>query len=283
MKKYAMSSFSDSILRPERPARNTVVLPGAPWLWAVLGVFAGSLVALFLLAPAYWLTAAISDLSDQRLVFSDAQGSVWNGSAALTFQGGAGSRDRAPLPGRLHWDMHWSWTTLHLGLRAECCMPPGQTVALTLQPHWGGWTLRLQPAEAVLPAQVLAGLGTPWNTLQLHGRVAFSSPGAELSSALNRVQLQGALTLDMQDLGARISTLAPLGSYRLDIQGGDITQLSLRTVRGSLQLSGEGQWANGHLHFEGEARAEAGSEEALSNLLNIIGRRDGARSVITLG
>ena len=39
----------------------------------------------------------------------------------------------------------------------------------------------------------------------------------------------------------------------------------------------------GHLRFRGEAQAAPGSETALNNLLNIIGRRQGARSVITIG
>jgi general secretion pathway protein N len=37
------------------------------------------------------------------------------------------------------------------------------------------------------------------------------------------------------------------------------------------------------MRFRGEARASANEEAALSNLLNIIGRRDGARSVISIG
>jgi general secretion pathway protein N len=37
------------------------------------------------------------------------------------------------------------------------------------------------------------------------------------------------------------------------------------------------------LRFAGEARASAGHEEALSNLLNIIGRREGSRSLLSLG
>ena len=283
MKNYGMTSFGDSILRPERPARNTVVLPRAPWFWAVFGLVSGCLLALLILAPARWLAIAVSDWSAHRVVLTDAQGSVWDGSAVLSLQGGAGSRDKAQLPGRVHWEMHLGLTTLHLALRAECCTQSAQALAFTLEPHGGGWTVRMAPSEAVLPANLLSGLGTPWNTMQPRGHVRFSSAGAELSSALNRLQLQGSLAFDMQDISARLSTLETLGSYRLEIQGGDITQLTLHTLRGSLQLNGQGQWANGHLHFEGEARAEAGSEEALSNLLNIIGRRDGARSVITLG
>ncbi len=39
----------------------------------------------------------------------------------------------------------------------------------------------------------------------------------------------------------------------------------------------------GGVRFRGEARAGAADEAALTNLLNIIGRREGARSVISIG
>ena len=44
-----------------------------------------------------------------------------------------------------------------------------------------------------------------------------------------------------------------------------------------------GQWVGQRLRFAGEASATPEREGALSNLLNIIGRRNGARSLITLG
>ncbi|MCB2019523.1 MAG: type II secretion system protein N, partial [Burkholderiaceae bacterium] len=52
---------------------------------------------------------------------------------------------------------------------------------------------------------------------------------------------------------------------------------------GALQLSGDGSWGPGGVRFRGEARAAPSDETALANLLNIIGRRDGARSVISIG
>jgi len=48
-------------------------------------------------------------------------------------------------------------------------------------------------------------------------------------------------------------------------------------------LQGQGQWIGSRLRFSGEARADEGAEAALSNLLNIIGRRQGARSLLSLG
>ena len=64
---------------------------------------------------------------------------------------------------------------------------------------------------------------------------------------------------------------------------GDAAQVQLSTSDGALQLSGNGQWVASKLHFNGQASAAPGSESALSNLLNIIGRRQGALSLISIG
>ena len=60
-------------------------------------------------------------------------------------------------------------------------------------------------------------------------------------------------------------------------------ELDLATQSGPLRLSGQGQWLGQRLRFTGEAQADEGSEAALSNLLNIIGRREGPRSRLSLG
>ena len=59
--------------------------------------------------------------------------------------------------------------------------------------------------------------------------------------------------------------------------------MNLTTTEGPLRLTGQGQWTDSGLRFRGEGRADSGQEEALSNLLNIIGRRQGALSVIAIG
>ena len=74
-----------------------------------------------------------------------------------------------------------------------------------------------------------------------------------------------------------------MGSYRMTLQGGTQATLRLETLEGSLQLSGDGQWVGGRLRFRGEASAAPEREAALANLLNIIGRRTGARSLIAIG
>ena len=88
-------------------------------------------------------------------------------------------------------------------------------------------------------------------------------------------------------MSSRLTTLDTLGSYRVTLTGGagenSATLLSLTTTDGPLQLIGSGTWGPGGVKFRGEARSAAVDEAALSNLLNIIGRRDGARSIISIG
>ena len=74
-----------------------------------------------------------------------------------------------------------------------------------------------------------------------------------------------------------------MGSYRITLQGGTQATLRLETLEGSLQLSGTGQWVGQRLRFRGEASAVPGREGALANLLTIIGRRTGDRSLISIG
>ena len=84
-----------------------------------------------------------------------------------------------------------------------------------------------------------------------------------------------------------MSTLPTLGSYQLLLQGsdkvGEATALRLSSLEGPLRLTGEGQWTGTRLRFRGTAQATDGQDSALANLLNIIGQRQGALSVISIG
>jgi general secretion pathway protein N len=136
------------------------------------------------------------------------------------------------------------------------------------------------------PTELLSGLGTPWNTLRLEGQLQLQSPGLDLQWAAGRSRVQGALTIEALDMASRLSTLRPLGSYRIALNaaaGSDSATVALQTLRGELQLQGDGQWVGGRLRFRGEASAAPGRETALANLLNIIGRRQGARSLLNIG
>jgi len=263
--------------------------PLTPRRWALFGALLGLLGALVVFAPASWLARALASASEGHVLLVDTRGSVWSGSGVLVLTGGAGSRDAAALPGRLHWRMTPGLRSLQLAARQDCCI--NGELRLRIEPGLGRLAIAVDnQAEwlARLPADLLAGLGTPWNTLQLGGSLRLSSHDLRLESAQGRWQQTGELQLDLLNLSSRVSPVAPLGNYRLtlsaDAASPGASLLQLATLDGALLLSGTGTLnPGGKSRFVGEASAAPGREDALNNLLNIIGRRQGARSVLTIG
>ena len=256
--------------------------------WAVVGIVVGVGAALIAFAPAAWLVSAVASATQQRVLLADARGTVWSGSAVAVLTGGEGSRDASSLPGRLGWTLHWRGLGLELQLEHACCL--NGVVALQVRPGFGRTTYTLVPPSGWVgqwPSALLGGLGTPWNTMQLGGSVRLASPGLKIESVQGRMVVDGRADFEMQGVSSRLSTLDNLGSYRMSVTGDTanpgISNLQLSTQDGALQLSGSGTVGPAGMRFRGEARAGATEEAALSNLLNIIGRRDGARSVISIG
>lgn len=252
--------------------------------FAVGGALVGGAIALVAFAPAGWLAQAVAAATQQRLLLADARGTVWSGSAVPVLTGGAGSRDASALPGRLAWRLGLDGLALAVRARHECCLN-GELV-LRVQPRVGGVTVTLPASAGAVgqwPAAWLAGLGTPFNTLQLGGTMSLASGGLVATASGGRWRMEGQATLALDGVSSRLSTLDVLGSYRVALTGGDVARLVLSTAAGPLQLSGNGEFAAGGLRFRGEARAAPGSETALNNLLNLIGRRQGALAVLSIG
>ncbi len=252
-----------------------------------IGFVCGAIVALIAFAPATWLASAVSSASGQRLLLADARGTVWNGSAVPVLGGGPESRSAALLPGRLHWSLGLRLLAgaFDLRLRQDCCM--SADAQLLVRPGLGSYSVQLLPGAASIgewPAAWLSGLGAPWNTLQPGGSLRLSSPGLTLEVASGRWRLNGSAELELNNLSSRVSTLERLGSYTLRLDGtGSTPSLRLSTQDGALLLTGSGQWTDSRFRFRGEASAAPGFESALDNLLNILGRRQGAVSILSIG
>lgn len=277
--------------------------------WALIGALMGALGAAVVFAPARWVAWGLLQASQGRVVLGHAQGTVWSGHAQVTLTGGPGSRDALTLPGQLSWKLDgsggWGGLAARLSLRHPDLMPA--PLVLRLQPGLGPWSLSLvegrtpdttpgrpggpsgqtSGAAVLWPAAWLTALGTPWNTLQPSGLLRLSSPGFTLQVAPGGPRLQGSLVLEATDIASRLSTLPRLGSYRVVVAGtgagSEAATVQLNTLDGALLLSGSGQWTGARLRLRGEARAAPGQEAALQNLLNLIGTRDGARSILSIG
>ncbi len=272
------------------------------------GGLTGALLAGIFWAPASWLARGLADASRGHVQLAEVRGTLWRGSAELLLSGGSGSRDRLRLPGRVHWALSPQWLQgmdwlqkgpgLGLQLRADCCTP--EPLVFSLGRGASGWQLELADSPqssnpsipsklsklsntSMWPTALLAGLGTPWNTLQPSGTLRLSTRQLGLRWAGGQWQLSGQADVELQQFASGLSTLRPLGSYRLRMDGGQPVQLTLSTLEGALRLQGAGQWSGTRLRFSGQAEAEPGREAALDNFLNVVGRRDGPRSIITLG
>lgn len=270
---------------------------GRRWGWWGAGL--GALVGLVVYAPASWLAQGVVELSGRRLLLAESQGTIWHGDAVAVLTGGPGSRDARALPGRLNWTMRLSGLGLRLTLQQDCCIPTPvvmqvqfglgrvKTDVLLQSAGSAAGTSALQTSGEIghWPAAWLGGLGTPWNTLQLAGALRLSSRDLSFEWAQGRLRIQGQADLMLENVASRVTTLDRLGSYRLNL-GGDaqgLLQMQLTTLDGALQLSGQGGVSSGGMRFRGEARASEAERGALDNLLNIIGRREGDRSVISIG
>lgn len=260
--------------------------------WTPLGVALGAVSALLVWAPAQWLASAVSALSGERVQLRAPQGTVWQGSAQWVLTSGPGGQDALALPQRLQWHLSPQWNAgLTLSLHMPCCTP--EPLVLQWQPRWGDWQISLHSPHTQWPAQWLSGLGAPWNTMALDGQLVLRSQGLvwrHEKRVLTVVEtpavygyLGGEAELSLNQLSSGLSTLKPLGSYQLKLQGGDTPHLSLRTSQGQLLLQGEGSWRQQGFVFEGEARAQPGHEAALSNLLGVLGQRFGNRTVLRWG
>ena len=286
--------------------------------WSITGALIGACFALITQAPATWLANVISNASQHRFVLQNAQGTVWRGSAiALLADGnqhatvtrqspsqpllqaypsGKPSSNTSsispntigmPLPSRLSWDFSSGFDTglmrlvVRAQIKSECCTPEPLQLAVSM--GWQGIRIDIANQQSQWPAHWLVGLGSPWNTVQPEGSMQLRTENLMWQSNAGAPKIQGVAELTLSQLATPLSTLRPLGTYRLRVQGGDTMAVTLATIEGGLQLSGNGQWANGRLRFKGEARAQPAFEAALSNLLNILGQRQGAISIMELG
>jgi general secretion pathway protein N len=270
---------------------------GRRWGWWGAGM--GALAGMVMYAPSSWLAQAVVDMTGRRLLLAESQGTIWKGDAVAVLTGGVGSRDARALPGRVNWNMRLQRDGLSLTLQHDCCMPRPVVLRVSLGLGRINTDVQLQGSGmdnsvAAMsnqgeighwPAAWLGGLGTPWNTLQLGGVLRLSARDLSMEAVQGRVRIQGQAHLALDNVSSRVTTLDHLGSYRLDLIGdaqGQL-QMSMSTVDGPLQLSGQGGMGPGGMRFRGEARASEAEKDALDNLLNIIGRREGDRSVISIG
>jgi general secretion pathway protein N len=250
------------------------------FLWLLAGI-ASIALTMMMFFPATWMMAMVEKQTAGRLTLGDARGTLWRGSA---FIGGAssGSDPVTPLlPGRFSWRL--SPMILLGSVDAELENAEALSQSISVTGNWHQW--QVSSGAIFLPAERLAALGAPLNTVQPSGQMRLSWEPLQLSQQNGKFGMVGAMHLEMNDLASRLSPVKPLGSYDLALAWhGAQASATLTTVKGPMLLSGSGMLNNGHLQFSGTAQAEAGQEQRLANFLNLLGQRrtEGDKDVIAL-
>lgn len=254
------------------------------WKLRLLGGLAAALcvcLGILMFLPANWLAWVVERQTQGRLSIGDAQGSFWQGSG---FIGVAASSQGAltPLfPGRFSWTISPQLLLGKVNLRIENAAALDQALTIRGDRH----ALQVSAASLLLPSERLEGLGAPLNTVGPTGNLRLSWQDLQVQLAGPQASLYGSMQLDMQQISARLTKIKPLGDYQMKfVWQGQQAQLQLLTLRGALQLQGQGELQQGRLKFSGRAWADRGYEEKLANLLNLLGqrRKEGDRDVIAL-
>ncbi|WGS42043.1 type II secretion system protein N [Burkholderia sp. JSH-S8] len=240
--------------------------------WLVAGGVA-SVVTLVALAPAAWIAPQFARATGGHVNLVEPDGSVWHGSGALMLAPGADQSAATLLPGRVEWTTGF-WPLLTGRVQMKMRQTEAMPEPVTLDATWRGAVL--SAGAMAVPASLLAGLGTPFNTLDLQGDVRLGWSDWRLIGS----NAFGQLTVTIDEMSSRVSRVKPLGSYRAVLQGkGAGADLDLATTKGPLFLDGHGTFGAGGGSFRGTAHAAPEQLANLAGLLNLLGHPIGDGSV----
>jgi general secretion pathway protein N len=285
---------------------------------AVLGLIVGSVATL----PASLLANAVASATSDQFLLAEAEGTIWNGSAITVLTGGAGSHDASVLPTRLEWTLRPHWNGVSVHLRQDCCLAHGMDLSLrrtldawqvnVIGPDERGKPVasadKITPGASGADAAALAaatplgqwpmgwleGRGFPWNTIHPGGVLTLTTHNLSFALKGGHWSTLGSAQAEVRQASSRLTTLDSLGTYRVLIQPDPSTQIRpgdgatrdlvwISTLDGALLIDGRGLIGATGVRIRAEAHAAPGSEAALNNLLNLIGRRNGASSAISIG
>lgn len=242
----------------------TVLRRALPWL--LVGLLSVALTTLVVL-PARWLTPQVGRFTGQRVELVDATGTLWQGAASLRLGAGHEAQSATVLPGRLHWRTAF-WPLLLGRLHLDAWHDAAMRAPVPVEAGFA--SLRIGEGAMRLPVSLFTGLGAPFNTLALDGVLHAEWGVWRIVGA----RAYGQMSLRLDEASTPLSRVRPLGSYRMALQAsGEAVDLRLSSASGPLWLDGQGRYAAGRLHFDGQARAEPARAATLAPLLGLLGMR----------
>ena len=222
------------------------------------------LLTLLITAPASLLDSCLQYASKGHLILANSSGTMWDGSATSALR----TRDGHLVALQF---LRWKVVTpslltgkIHMQLQWDDQPPASATEAIISFNQ-----VELRHVQLNLPARILDEATPMLKPAQLRGQLQVQ--GEHL--IFSKRGIDGAATIDWQQASSAISSLAPLGNYRMAVNAaGDRINIGLSTTSGMLLLEGDGNWLAGRgLEFRGKAQASAENYTSLKELLHQLG------------
>jgi len=238
------------------------------WLPYVIFGLVFYLLFLIIEMPASWFAWGLNRYSGGTVRLDPIAGNLWSGSGRVVIY----YPQTTPHDfGQTEWRINPLWLLtgrMRLSLKSN---DQDRQIKTTLVAAGNNFTLK--DTETEFPAAFVAQLYAPLSLISPQGKVRIST--SELIMAAGK--MEGTAALEWLNAGSSLSSVQPLGDYRLELTGaGKNVNLKLATLRGDLDLTGQGQWQpqTGQVQINGSAvpRARAGE---LESLLNMIGPDQG--------
>jgi general secretion pathway protein N len=245
---------------------------GAALPWVIVALLSSGAVLLTTL-PAAWITPQFAKATQGHVNLVEPAGSLWKGSAVLMLAAGPDSGAGTLLPGRIEWKTSF-WPLFTGRVRMQMLQTEAMPDAIQVDVTPRGATM--SAGEIAVPASLLAGLGAPFNTLNLQGGVRLSWSDWR---SFGRDAF-GQLAVQLSDMSSSVSRVKPLGSYRVVVQAqGVAATIDISTVKGPLLLNGHGSLSTGSTSFQGTASSTPEAHDNLAGLLNLLGPPKGPGTV----
>jgi general secretion pathway protein N len=223
--------------------------------------FASYAFALIVTAPATLADGGLQRASGGRLRLAEAQGTLWSGSGQIEIRDAVG---RIGLSKRLAWSLRPD-EMFRGRLGYEVVLDRGpRPIPVTVS-----WSrIELANADINLPAETLGFALPRLAPLELTGAVNLKISNL----AIGHGATQGSATLQWRTAGSALSPVWPLGDYELRWEGqGQEGRATLHTLKGPLELRGQGSWASGRAPvFVGTADVPPEFQQQLAPLLRLI-------------
>jgi len=238
--------------------------------WLLYGIFGLVFYLLFLIIemPASWFAWGLNRYTQGTVRLDPTAGTLWGGNGRLVIY----YPQTTPHDfGKTEWNINPFWLLagrVQFSLQANY---QDRQIKTTLGVARNSFMLK--DTEAEFSAPFAAQIYSPLSLISPQGKVRISAEGLKLSPG----KIEGAAALEWLNAGSGLSSVQPLGDYRLEITGADKnTNLKLTTLHGDLEFTGQGQWQpqSGQVQINGSAlpRARAGE---LESLLSMIGPDQG--------